>query len=63
MQLVGFGSSGALSAWSSVDYEFVSGALVTLEGDPDRKVWNRVEIIGRGLQGRWDPRPPSLRIS
>ena len=44
---------------SSLDYEFASGALVTFEGDPDRKVWNRVEIIGRGLQGRWDPRPSS----
>jgi hypothetical protein len=54
--------SGAVGPYridSSLDYEFTSGALVTLEGDPDRKVWNRVEIIGRGLQGRWDPRPSS----
>jgi len=52
-------AAGPVRFRSSVDFEFASGARVTLDGDPDRKVWNRVEIIGRGLQDRWDPRPSS----
>jgi hypothetical protein len=40
---------------TSMHYEFSSGAIVVLDGDPDRCIWNRIEIIGRGLQGRWEP--------
>ncbi len=41
----------------SLQHDFSSGAIVILDGDPDRLLWSRIEIIGRGLQGRWDPVP------
>jgi hypothetical protein len=59
--LAPLGPAGPYRIGASLNYEFASGALVTLQGDPDRKVWNRVDIIGRGLQGRWDPRPCSRK--
>jgi hypothetical protein len=55
--LATLGAAGPVRIGSSLHYEFDSGALVTLDGDPERKIWNRVDIIGRGLQGRWHPRP------
>jgi hypothetical protein len=54
-------SRGPARLGSNLLYEFASGAIVILDGFPDRGLWTRLEIIGRGLQGRWDPRsmPPA----
>lgn len=50
---------GPVRLGSKLYYEFASGAMVTLESFADRRGWTRLEIIGRGLQGRWDPRTKS----
>ncbi|MBF0106299.1 MAG: hypothetical protein HQM16_13350 [Deltaproteobacteria bacterium] len=34
-------------------YEFAAGPLVTIERAPDKGVWNRIDIIGRGIKGDW----------
>lgn len=36
-------------------YNFTSSAMLTLEGEPDKKRWRRIQILGRSLQGRWFP--------
>src|SRR5262249_7584087 len=49
------GAPGPYLLENMMIYSFTSGANVTLEGDPDQKLWSRIEIIGRALQGRWNP--------
>ncbi|ONG49512.1 hypothetical protein BKE38_20775 [Pseudoroseomonas deserti] len=36
-------------------HAFASGALVLLRGDGGARRWQRLTVIGRGLQGRWSP--------
>jgi len=36
-------------------YEYASGVLLSLEGNHGQMGWARVELIGRGVQDRWDP--------
>ncbi|KAF1709793.1 hypothetical protein CSC70_08835 [Pseudoxanthomonas kalamensis DSM 18571] len=31
-------------------FEFETGALLKMEGDPDQRRWRRLEIVGRGIQ-------------
>lgn len=37
------------------DHAFASGARVNLTGDPEARRWQRVTLIGSGLQKRWAP--------
>jgi hypothetical protein len=40
---------------NSIHYEYTSGVIVSMVGDPSLKKWKRVDILGRGLQGKWEP--------
>ncbi len=40
---------------NAVLYYFTSQASLSLEGEPDKKLGNRIEILARALQGRWHP--------
>lgn len=37
------------------DHAFASGARVNLTGDPEARRWQRVTLIGSGLQNKWAP--------
>ena len=49
------GGEGPYTFGNAVKYNFTSGVILTLEGEPEKKLWSRVEILGRALQGRWHP--------
>jgi hypothetical protein len=50
-----YGKPGPYRLGNAMIYSFTSGVTVTFEGDPERKFWGRIEILGRALQGRWRP--------
>ncbi len=49
------GEPGPYRLGNAMIYNFTSRATLTLEGNPDKEAWTRIEILGRSLQGRWHP--------
>jgi hypothetical protein len=49
------GEPGPYRLSSAMLYNFTSGAMLTLEGEPEKRLWSRIEILRRSLQGRWHP--------